>query len=788
MELQRKTIYVGNSYNGYARYVPIILDANCIERDINGNRSKIRASLRKEQVYDSNYAYSDTNTSYINGIKKDYPGRMYFGTETIQTYEYWVNHNEEGKASAYINASLNTAWGSVSLEGTLPLEDIPRGSKLTTKDTVSDSVESFNVDNFKLEMTITKYVENYVDNLEICMYSKDDTRHVIKTIENIQTGFIYEPTEDEKNSIYSIMFDTKERDLYLELSTYNNGTQIGSTYKTKILAKVIDANPVFTDFIISDTNEITYNLTGERNALIKGYSNCKINVSGSNLAVGQKGATITKYQMIIGEEQIDINNSDNVEHTFNKVSNNQIVVIAIDSRGNQTQVIKYPDRWINYTKPVIKNIDINRNDNGISEYAVLEFDGSFSNINFGKESNNLEIEAYYTVYGKEEWVLIDNLTANINDTIFSFNNQIKGDLSNGGFILENAYQIRIKAIDKLDNDYEETTLQNGKPNIAIHQKGVSFGEAYDENSEFQAQFEYKANFKNGIYENGKRIGGDSLPIGSMMPCGSSKDIPSNWKICDGSAISRTTYADLFNVIGTSYGEGDGSTTFNLPNKRGRVSVGLDVDQSEFNSIGKKSGSKYMQKHSHKLGAEGAWYYGVSTANLSGTGTWAYRAYETNEAGEGDSGNLQPYEVDVWIIKVSNVVSSLEETTGTIIDNLTSTSATDALSANMGRELNEKHNWKLYTTTKGGATTNLPTDYNELYIEISKGDTDPTLSIYVPKASLTSSNRTFRTGYYFNSSVHGAVASVISLTTYRTADLYVSGAVHNSNALTKIYYR
>lgn len=789
MELQRKTIYVGNSYNGYARHVPIILDAICIERDINGNRSKVRTVLRKEQVYDSNYAFSDNNTSYINGIKRDYPGKMYFGTETIQTYEYWVNHNEEGKASAYINASLNTAWGSVSLSGTLPLEDIPRGSKLTTKDTVSDSAESFNVDNFKLEMTITKYVENYVDNLEICMYSKDDTRHVIKTIENIQTGFIYEPTEDEKNSIYSIMFDTKERDLYLELSTYNNGTQIGSTYKTKILAKVIDANPVFTDFIITDTNEITYNLTGERTALIKGYSNCKINVSGSNLAVGQKGATITKYQMVIGEEQIDINNSDNVEHTFNKVSNNQIVVIAIDSRGNQTQVIKYPDRWINYTKPVIKNIDINRNDNGISEYAVLEFDGTFSNINFGKESNNLQIEAYYTVYGKEEWVLIDNLTANINDTIFSFNNQIKGDLSNGGFILENAYQIRIKVIDKLDNDYEEATLQNGKPNIAIHQKGVSFGEAYDENSEFQAQFEYKANFKNGIYENGKRIGGDSLPIGSMMPCGSSKDIPSNWKICDGSAISRTTYADLFNVIGTSYGEGDGSTTFNLPNKKGRVSVGLDVDQSEFNSIGKKSGSKYMQKHSHKLGNEGAWYYGASTANLSGTGTWAYRAYQTNEAGEGDSGNLQPYEVDVWIIKVSNVVSSLEETAGTIIDNLTSTSLTDALSANMGRELNEKHNWKLHSTTTGTGTTTLPTDYNELYIEVSSsGSTDPIISLYVPKASLTSSNRTFRKGYYFNSSVHGAVASVISLTTYRTADLYISGAVHNSKASSKIYYR
>lgn len=49
--------------------------------------------------------------------------------------------------------------------------------------------------------------------------------------------------------------------------------------------------------------------------------------------------------------------------------------------------------------------------------------------------------------------------------------------------------------------------------------------------------------------------------------------PSGWLICDGSAVARTTYADLFGVIGTLYGSGDGSSTFNLPDLRGRVPVG-----------------------------------------------------------------------------------------------------------------------------------------------------------------------------------------------------------------------
>ncbi len=51
--------------------------------------------------------------------------------------------------------------------------------------------------------------------------------------------------------------------------------------------------------------------------------------------------------------------------------------------------------------------------------------------------------------------------------------------------------------------------------------------------------------------------------------------PSGWLICDGSAVSRTTYADLFAVIGTNYGYGDNSTTFNLPDLRGKFPRGVD---------------------------------------------------------------------------------------------------------------------------------------------------------------------------------------------------------------------
>ena len=51
--------------------------------------------------------------------------------------------------------------------------------------------------------------------------------------------------------------------------------------------------------------------------------------------------------------------------------------------------------------------------------------------------------------------------------------------------------------------------------------------------------------------------------------------PEGWAMCDGSAVSRTEYAALFAAIGTTYGVGDGSTTFNLPDMRGEFLRGLD---------------------------------------------------------------------------------------------------------------------------------------------------------------------------------------------------------------------
>lgn len=68
-----------------------------------------------------------------------------------------------------------------------------------------------------------------------------------------------------------------------------------------------------------------------------------------------------------------------------------------------------------------------------------------------------------------------------------------------------------------------------------------------------------------------------LPVGVVLPFAGAS-APTGYLACDGSAVSRSTYADLFAVIGAGFGQGDGSTTFNLPDLRGRFLRGVDHGQ------------------------------------------------------------------------------------------------------------------------------------------------------------------------------------------------------------------
>lgn len=93
-----------------------------------------------------------------------------------------------------------------------------------------------------------------------------------------------------------------------------------------------------------------------------------------------------------------------------------------------------------------------------------------------------------------------------------------------------------------------------------------------------------------------------MPLGVVLPFAGATAPNSLYLICDGTAVSRTTYAELFALIGTTYGAGDGSTTFNLPDMRGRAAVGkgthADVDTLADNEG--EAVAKRTPKHWHEM--------------------------------------------------------------------------------------------------------------------------------------------------------------------------------------------
>lgn len=156
-------------------------------------------------------------------------------------------------------------------------------------------------------------------------------------------------------------------------------------------------------------------------------------------------------------------------------------------------------------------------------------------------------------------------------------------------------------------------------------------------------------------------GGETLPIGSIMLY-SGNVLPVNWLLCNGQAVSRTKYSALFEKIGTTYGSGDGSTTFNVPNLKGKVAVGKDDNDTDFDTLGETGGEKThtlsvseMPAHSHDLvyvksNSTPLNNAGVSGFNSTNTGVGTKENAVENTGGGQAHNNLQPYIVQNFIIK------------------------------------------------------------------------------------------------------------------------------------------
>lgn len=102
--------------------------------------------------------------------------------------------------------------------------------------------------------------------------------------------------------------------------------------------------------------------------------------------------------------------------------------------------------------------------------------------------------------------------------------------------------------------------------------------------------------------------------------------PTGFLLCSGTAVSRSTYAALFAILGTSHGVGDGSTTFNLPNFNNRVPIGAGDLYTAAQTIGSKDA--VVVSHTH-----------TATSTVTDPGHKHEFAFDTNGSGTGGTGNF-----------------------------------------------------------------------------------------------------------------------------------------------------
>ena len=142
-----------------------------------------------------------------------------------------------------------------------------------------------------------------------------------------------------------------------------------------------------------------------------------------------------------------------------------------------------------------------------------------------------------------------------------------------------------------------------------------------------------------------------VQTGTLSPHGGGS-APTGYLLCDGAAVSRTAYADLFAVISDSYGVGDGSTTFNVPDMQGNVPVGIgasgvtnrgDTGGEQEHTLSKAE----MPPHSHSSGVTGS---NETRWEADGGNSDGNETSRDKTGGGAAHNNMQPYVGTEYIIK------------------------------------------------------------------------------------------------------------------------------------------
>lgn len=449
------------------------------------------------------------------------------------------------------------------------------------------------------------------------------------------------------------------------LQTLTNDRRLIGTETVRFTARIPNSVvPVIGTVNVSEANSVVSNEIG---AYVKSMSHVQAQLTGCSALYG---ASIIKHEVTLHNYSFDLTDLSNGGAS----STNTVLPLPLDSAGSVAVVGKVTDSRgrayqktatftvLDYALPNPAELTVQRCDSAgtldpFGTYAKVTSRGAVSSLVVGStEKNQLQYKLEYRETDGPTWAILKNTT-----TVAGLALDVTEILGGGNLGLGQAYQFRLTIYDKFNNVSISTRVGTSDVTLSLNKYGIGVGKVWAKGS---------VDAKDEIYQQNLTI----PPTGTVVAFASSA-APTGWLLCNGSAVSRTEYARLFSVIGTTFGSGDGSTTFNTPNVKGRVIVGLDTGQSEFNVMGETGGAKThtltvsqipshthtQDPHSHSVrwksivvGSEGGTTPALrpATSSYDGTNEAALEATATNKntGGGGAHNNLQPYIAMNYIIK------------------------------------------------------------------------------------------------------------------------------------------
>lgn len=615
-----------------------------ISQDITSNRSRLGWQLWVDKV-----SYSPTFSGgkahrwmTVNGgyVHENYGNGFDFRNGSnflLGSGEVWVPHNADGTKTVPIAAAadFDILGATPTLTASVTLPTIPRASTATFVGGAT----------FDAGTTVTINT-----NRASSSFTHDITYEFGAATGTIATGVGASTTWTPPLTLLQQIPNNTSGTGRIKVVTKNGSSTIGTKYTSFTLRAGAAIVPTIASLTVVDDNPTVQSLVG---AFVQNLSILKAVVNAS----GIQGSTITASSFKIGSTSapsggsIPITSSGTVE----------VTATATDSRGRTGSFVG-SITVLPYADPHFDSVLVRRsNASGVvaeeGTYLRVDLKCAVQSIINSTERNSLTIRVYTRPRGGTTWTprnVIDHSALSYDDNFV-----VSGGAN---YPIDESFDVRVEISDKFKTAAAQTVVATAAVLMHWSKTGVGFGKFHENGT---------VDVNGDVFASGNmrsRGGGIDSPTGAITAFAGTV-APQGWLLCDGSAVSRTTYADLFAVIGTAYGAGNGTSTFNLPNLQGRVPVGRNGSEAEFDELGDSGGEKEhtltvdeMPTHSHSLTYQGSSYgsfpllQNVASPHANvGWGAGApfspSRPISVANAGRGQAhNNLQPYLVVNYIIR------------------------------------------------------------------------------------------------------------------------------------------